>query len=194
MKKALAVLAAAGMTAAMIGSASAADIPMMPTVAAPAPAPVAPPPPAYSFAGPYFGAHGGVTFAWCDDSFFDCGDSARYTNFGLQGGYNVQFGPVVIGTEVRTGLTFNACQGPICGYSDLNLHAGAVLGERTLIYGIAGLGMHWGFGVPYMNLGLGAEFLVTPDIGLFGQVLYSSEPFDLSEPLGLVFQVGLNLH
>ncbi len=191
MKKALTILAAAGMTVAMVGGASAADIPMMPTAPAAAPAPVAPPPPAFSFAGPYFGAHGGRTVpAFCD--LFCWGEGV--TNFGLQGGYNFEFGPVVAGIEVRTGLTFFSDCGVECGYSDLNLHLGAVLGERTLLYGIAGLGMQWGIGVPYMNLGLGAEFLVTPDLGVFGQVLYSSEPFDLGEPLGLVFQVGVNLH
>jgi len=188
---------AAGVAGALLiaGAVSANAADLVPTpVAPPPPPPAAMPAPAFNLAGAYFGIHGGVTI----NDFFRGGNAK---NFGAQGGYNLIFGPgVLAGIEVRTGLIWypngggpNGPGGIDNGYADLNLHLGFAR-DRFGVYGIAGVGATAPNVVFYQNLGVGAEFLLSPDISLFGQVMYSSQVGCFTCSLGTVLQLGLNLH
>ena len=191
---------AAGVAGALLiaGAVSANAADLVPTPVAPPPPPAALPAPAFSLAGAYFGVHGGVTF---NDFFGGAGGAGFAKNFGAQGGYNLIFGPgVLAGVEVRTGLIWfpggggpNGPGGIDNGYADLNLHLGFAR-DRFGVYGIAGIGATAPGVVFYQNLGVGAEFLLSPDVSLFGQVMYSSQVGCIACSLGTVVQLGLNLH
>lgn len=145
-------------TAIVLGTAFAANAADIPTIVAPPPAP---PPvvmaPAADWTGAYFGVWGAATFL---------GGPPVWFNVGTLGGYDVQFGRVVVGVNFRGGVTL--------GPTLINVEAGARLGflvtDRILVYGNAAMGVIVQPGFPYRSFGGGVEFAASDSLHLFVEV------------------------
>jgi opacity protein-like surface antigen len=181
MKRILAAGVAGAFLAAGIVAASAADLPAPPPVA-PAPPPPAPMAPAFDWSGLYIGAYGGAIV----------GGGPTVGQAGIQAGFNMVRGAFLAGLEAQIGAVFGA--GGVAAEGDVNARLGAILGERVLLYGEAGIGALTDFttAVAFWTAGGGLEFAVGDRTSLFGE----------AKVLGAfsggccayVFQGGLNFH
>lgn len=182
MKKALTILAAAGMTVAMVGGTSAADIPMAPAAPPAAPAPVAPPAPAFSWGGAYIGPTAAFNFM-----------GPGYKTLGVVAGYDVQFNRIVAGARVFTtspspyGAPFFV--GAISG--SIGMRAGVLFGDRVLAYGLADLGFTAGPDVAWYDFGIGAEFAVNDTFHVFAEVTQSN--FLGGPPIARAIRLGVTM-
>ena len=150
-------------TAIVLGTAfaaNAADVP--PVVVAPPPAPPAAPAPmapAADWTGAYFGGWGAATFS----------GFGTFFSAGAVGGYDVQFGRVVVGANFRGSWTFGnpCCNIPLA--AEAGARIGFLLGDRILVYGNGALGFSWLTG-PYRTFGGGVEFAASDSLHLFAEV------------------------
>lgn len=129
--------------------AMAADIPTAPIVVAP-PAPMATP--AFNWTGMYFG-----------------GNYTRIVTplqFGAHVGYNFAFGGAIVGVEGGVGL---AAPGVI--NASVRAKAGFAVGERLLLYGVAGVEVYLvGPAVAVWTAAGGAEFAINHRVSVFAEV------------------------
>jgi len=127
-------------------SANAADLPTLP--AAPPPPPPAPVAPAFDWSGPYVGAYGGAILYPPGDPIYQ---------IGAQAGFNFQRGAFLVGAEAYGEYRLSTGFGNHWS-AGANARAGAVLGERFLLYGEAGVGyVFQGGGFPVWTAGGGVE-------------------------------------
>ena len=163
-----------GVAGAVLGAASAA-------AAEPAGPPMMAPPmlgAAHSWTGAYVGVYGGVL-----------APILTGPELGIQAGYNFQRGRMVFGGEIEVGA-WVAAWTTYLFEGNLNAHAGAVLGERAMVYGEAGVGI-W-LAVPTWNIGGGAEFAINHRLSVFGEV--KAVMVFGGGYLGTQLRVGLNFH
>lgn len=169
------VVAAAVASVMLVGSAAAAD-PAPVYIPAVAPMTVAAPAPAFSFAGMYFG----VTSL----------EVRTLSGAGLVG-FNIVRGPLLAGIELRLGGGF---QGGGALIASSTARAGVVLGSRTAVYGLAGLGFATDFAdfESFYTFGAGLEFAVSDRVSVFGETRAIGQ-FGLGADCCIV-QVGVRVH
>jgi len=165
----------AGVVAAMLvsGAAQAADVGPTALPATPPAVPL-PPPPGFTFAGPYVGTYGGLMIG------------EAYQG-GIQGGFNFVRGPILVGAEAQVGVTYN---GGFGFEGNLNARVGAVLGDRILAYGEAGVGII--LGTPIYTAGGGVELGLGRSLSVFAEakaVGAFGSPFSTFQVQG-----GINWH
>jgi outer membrane immunogenic protein len=144
-------VAASAMLMAGIVAASAADIP--PIIPPPSPPPP-PPAPTFDWTGPYVGIYGGHIL------------STPRNQAGVQAGFNIARGALLAGVELQAGAMFAG--GTVVFEGNLNGRLGAVLGDRFLLYGEAGVGTI-GFSTYTYTFGGGAEVAIADAISIFAE-------------------------
>jgi len=142
-------LIAAAFVAGSAVAASAADLPT-PPMAPPPPPPMAAP--AFDWSGPYIGAYGGIFYP-------------AYYQAGIQAGVNMVRGNFLFGAEAQLGAIF---AGGFTYDVALNGRLGFILGERFLLYGIAGVGFNPAVG-PLWTAGGGVEVALGTAWSLFAE-------------------------
>ncbi len=184
MKRILVAGAAGAFLAAGVVAASAADLPAPPPVA-PAPPPPVAMAPGFDWGGPYIGAYGGAIFNAPFDPIYE---------IGLQAGFNMARGAFLAGLEGYAEYRFSTGFGNHWS-AGANARLGAVLGERVLLYGEAGVGyVFTGGGFPVWSAGGGIELGLAQAVSLFTEVK-AIAPFGAGPgALGVQVQAGLNFH
>jgi outer membrane immunogenic protein len=146
--------------------------------------PYAPVPYVYSWAGPYIGANFGYQWGWLSNS----GARPAGVAGGLQGGYNWQYGQMVIGAEAD--LQLSDANDMFAGYKFSNPWFGTVRGRvgfalnNILFFGTLGLAYGRGVvdlgGLSEDNLhvgwttGAGMEIGLTPNWSVRAEYLYTA--------------------
>ena len=159
-------------------SVNAADLPQAPTVAAPPPPPPPMAAPGFDWSGLYVGGYAGLLW----DAGID------FVQLGAQAGFNIVRGALLAGIEGQVGAVLVL---PGVGLeADINARLGAVLGQRVLLYGEAGVGIITG--TPIWTAGGGIE------VGLRQSLSVSAEAKALftfpTTFQGVTVQLGMNFH
>lgn len=164
-------------------SANAADLPTLP--AAPPPPPPAPVAPAFDWSGPYVGAYGGAIFNDPFDPIYQVG---------LQAGFNFVRGRFLGGAEAYAEYRISSGFGNHWS-AGANARAGALLGERALLYGEAGAGYVFTLGgFPVWTAGGGVEVGLGRAASIFAEVKAINTFGGGPATRGLQAQAGLNWH
>lgn len=163
-------------------AAAAADLPTIPP--APPPPPPAPAAPAFDWSGPYIGAYGAGIFNPPGDPIIPVG---------VQADFNFVRGAFLVGAEVYGEYRF--WDNGNHWAAGANARLGAVLGERLVVYGEAGVGWVNALGgFPVWNAGGGLEIALGRNMSLFTEVK-AIAPFNAGPgALGIQVQGGLNFH
>jgi opacity protein-like surface antigen len=168
------ILIAGALVVGTTFAANAADLPTPPM----APAPPPPPPmaaPAFDWSGPYIGAYGGIFYP-------------VYYQAGVQAGFNIVRGSFLAGIEAEVGTIFG---GGFTYNVALNARLGFILGQRALLYALAGVGFNPAFG-PLWNTAAGIEFAIGDAWSIFAEGGLAGQ-FG-GGPFAYTFQAGLNWH
>jgi hypothetical protein len=133
--------------------------------------------PAFDWSGMYFGVYGG----WI---------SLGAGQAGAQVGFNMQRGSFVAGLELEAGAIFAG--GAFSYEVEADARLGFVLGERFLLYGLAGVGF-FGTAGAYWAAGGGAEIAIRDALSVFAEGK-AIGAFGGGGIAGYIVQGGLNWH
>jgi hypothetical protein len=132
--------------------------------------------PAFDWSGIYFGVYGG--YFW----------GPNVIQAGAQVGFNMVRGSFLAGLELEAGPVFAG--GAFSYQAEADARLGFVLGQRFLLYGLAGIGIV--NGIAYWAAGGGAEIGIGNALSVFAEGKYVAQLTGVGT--GLIVQGGLNWH
>lgn len=159
----------------MATGAMAADLPRPPTVVAAAP----PPPmaaPAFDWSGLYFGISAGRIVGPLEVQ--------------VQAGYNIVRGRFLVGGEVAAGVAY---AGSIAFSATANARLGMLLGDRALLYALAGIEYLFAPAPLLWTARGGVEFALNDRMSIFGEAGVVGAFSGGIAPF-VTFRAGVNLH